>query len=291
MDQKKLDIIKHFVGYVKKELNIQSLPSIKLISDKSWVENYRSFGEYNPNENYVKVFYPGRNLADVCRSLAHELVHHRQGELNMLRPESGATGSDIENEAHSLTGIIMRDYGKLNLSVYDLDQVSQFIDEGKQVGTLYHFTSYVSMVQILKSNLVLKTFQMDIQPYVSFTRNKQFTSDTISTQVRIVVDGDKLSNKYSISPHADTKAGYGRTGQDEAEERISLIKYPRGVDIRPSLIRVDVLDFMSYYDFDKYGGFWNDEDGIGEPPSNRSYDAMIKLLKKKNVPYEVVKKF
>lgn len=291
VDQKKLDIIKHFVGYVKKELNIQSLPSIKLISDKSWVENYRSFGEYHPGENYVKVFYPGRNLADVCRSLAHELVHHRQGELGMLRHDSGATGSEIENEAHALTGIILRDYGKLNLGVYDLDAPTQSLDERKQVGTLYHFTSYNSMIQIIRSNMVLTTWQKDIQPYVSFTRNKNLQSDTIEKQVRIVVDGDKLSDKYNISPHADLKAGYGRRGQDEAEERISLEKYPKGIDIKSSLINVDVLDFRSYYDFEKYGSFLDDEDGVREPPSNRTYDALMKQLNAKNIPYKVVTKF
>jgi len=121
MNQNNLDTIKHFVQYVKKELNIQSLPSIKLIADKDFVSTYRSYGEYNPNQNYVKVFYLGRNLADVCRSLAHEIIHHRQMELGMLDHNSGDTGSEIENEANALAGIIMRDYGKLNLSVYDLD--------------------------------------------------------------------------------------------------------------------------------------------------------------------------
>ncbi len=123
MNQNNLDTIKHFVQYVKKELNIQSLPSIKLIADKSFVSNYRSFGEYSPNKNYIKVFYLGRNLADVCRSLAHELIHHRQMELGMIQMDSGETGSEIENEANALAGIIMRDYGKLNQSIYDLDSI------------------------------------------------------------------------------------------------------------------------------------------------------------------------
>lgn len=121
MNQKKLDTVKHFIAYVKKELNIQSLPHISFIADKSFVSDYRSFGEYNPGKNTIRVFYPGRNLADVCRSLAHELVHHRQNELDMIYNEAGETGSEIENEANALAGILMRDYGKLNLSVYDID--------------------------------------------------------------------------------------------------------------------------------------------------------------------------
>lgn len=123
MNQSNLDTLKHFIGYCKTELNIQSLPKIKLIGDKSFVSDFRSFGEYNPGLNQIRVFYLGRNLADVCRSLAHELVHHRQEELGMIGKNSGETGTEIENEANALAGILMRDYGKLNHSVYDLDKI------------------------------------------------------------------------------------------------------------------------------------------------------------------------
>jgi phage-related protein len=121
VNQKNLDILKHFVGFCKKELEIQSLPKISLVKDRSFVEMRRSFGEYNPGEMTVKVFITGRNLADVCRSLAHELVHHRQQELNLIYSDAGETGTEIENDANAIAGIIMREYGKLNLSVYNLD--------------------------------------------------------------------------------------------------------------------------------------------------------------------------
>ena len=101
MTQSNLDTIKHFIRFCKEELNIQSLPHIKLISDRSFVEQFRSYGEYNVHENQAKVYYPGRNLADICRSLAHELVHHRQKELNMIYQEAGETGTEIENEANA----------------------------------------------------------------------------------------------------------------------------------------------------------------------------------------------
>lgn len=121
MNQNNRNTLKHFISFCKKELNIQSLPNIKLIGDKSFVEQSRSFGEYNPNDNSVKVYYLGRNLADVCRSLAHELTHHRQNELDLLTNTAGETGTDIENDANAMAGILMRDYGKLNLNVYDLN--------------------------------------------------------------------------------------------------------------------------------------------------------------------------
>jgi Zn-dependent peptidase ImmA (M78 family) len=59
----------------------------------------------------------------VLRSLAHELVHHRQEELGMIEAMSGDTGSEIENEANALAGVLLRDYGKQNVQIYDLDNV------------------------------------------------------------------------------------------------------------------------------------------------------------------------
>ena len=118
MNQNSLNTLKHFIQFCKKELEIQSLPKISLVKDKSFVETHRSFGEYNPTEMTVKVFIAGRNLADVCRSLAHELVHHRQNELDLIYDTAGETGTEIENDANAMAGILMREFGRLNLNVY-----------------------------------------------------------------------------------------------------------------------------------------------------------------------------
>ena len=120
MHQNRLNVLKDFIGFCKAELNIQTLPKISLLNDKSFVEQNRSFGEYNPQTNTIKVVALNRNLADICRSLAHELCHHRQNELNMIYNEAGDTGTDIENDANAMAGILMRDFGKRNVDVYEL---------------------------------------------------------------------------------------------------------------------------------------------------------------------------
>lgn len=121
MNDASKSIIGNFVKFCQKELNIQELPSIKLIADKNWVAEYRSFGEYNPSARTIKVYYLGRNTADVLRSLAHELTHHRQEELGMIDQGSGETGTDIENEANAMAGILLRDYGKMDVRIYDIN--------------------------------------------------------------------------------------------------------------------------------------------------------------------------
>lgn len=120
MHQNRLNVLKDFIGFCKAELNIQILPKISLLNDKSFVEQFRSFGEYNPQTTTIKVVALNRNLADICRSLAHELCHHRQNELGMIYNESGDTGTDIENDANAMAGILMRDFGKRNVDVYEL---------------------------------------------------------------------------------------------------------------------------------------------------------------------------
>jgi len=118
-NQERLDIIKDFVDYCRINLEIEQLPEIEFTEDKSWATNSRSFGHYIPSNNFLKVYIGNRNLADILRTLSHELVHHRQNELGMIKSNSGETGSEIENQANSISGILMRNYGKTNELIYE----------------------------------------------------------------------------------------------------------------------------------------------------------------------------
>ncbi len=151
--------------------------------------------------------------------------------------------------------------------------------EAKNIGNLYHFTSYKNLMLIIEDQYVLKS---TIQPYVSFTRNKNFKSSSIPMQVRLTVDGNTLSNKYRIQSYADVRAGYGRGTEDESEERISLNKYPRGVDISKSLIEIQVIPPQDLGPHD---------DEMGEPPSLMNYYVLLKYIQENGVPVKIVKKF
>ncbi len=82
------------------------------------------------------------------------------------------------------------------------------IQEGKQVGILYHFTDTDSLVDIIKSDTIeaheINEYGLeDHGKYVSFSRNKNFANETtfFKFQCCIVIDGDRLSNRYHIEPH------------------------------------------------------------------------------------------
>jgi hypothetical protein len=112
-------IIEDFIQFVKNKLDIDKLPTTSFINDREWATEKRSFGQYNPNQRHLDVYIGNRNLADILRTLCHELVHHRQNELGKLYADAGKTGSNIENQANSLAGIMMREYGKSNDLIYE----------------------------------------------------------------------------------------------------------------------------------------------------------------------------
>jgi hypothetical protein len=117
--QKKAEILVDFINFCKNSIGIEKLPKIQFIKDNGWVKQNRTFGQYRNDSRSLVVYIGNRNLADICRTLAHELTHHRQNEMGMLGPDSGKTGSPIENQAHEVAGIVMREYGKIQTLIYE----------------------------------------------------------------------------------------------------------------------------------------------------------------------------
>ena len=112
--------IGEFIKYAIKNLAIQNPPrNLTLSYNNDQAKSKRSFGYFEPASNKIWVYVKNRNMADILRTLAHELVHRRQAELGMLDDMSGETGSVIENEANAKAGVLLRDFGKINNSIYE----------------------------------------------------------------------------------------------------------------------------------------------------------------------------
>jgi hypothetical protein len=47
------------------------------------------------------------------------LVHRKQEEDGRLKINSGETGSPIEDEANAIAGVLLRNFGKINNSIYE----------------------------------------------------------------------------------------------------------------------------------------------------------------------------
>jgi hypothetical protein len=117
-DEKK-QLIKEFVKFVAKELKLKTLPQIKLSTNNAEVKERHSFGYFRPGDNNIWVYTKNRNMADMLRTLAHEMVHHKQAEEGRLDMKSGETGSPIENEANAKAGVILREFGKTHEMIYE----------------------------------------------------------------------------------------------------------------------------------------------------------------------------
>jgi len=117
-DSSKGKVIGDFVNYVSEYLSINK-PKIKLINSPDYTQEYHSFGGYLPLEEKIMVVVHNRNMADILRTVAHEMVHHMQNLDDRLTPTSGEDGSPDENEANSLAAVIMRKFGRENPHIYE----------------------------------------------------------------------------------------------------------------------------------------------------------------------------
>jgi len=100
-------MVTHLLELCKRELEIDQFPQIQLINEPT-TRSGTSFGEFDGN---IVVVIKGRHPMDVMRTLAHELVHWKQRVENLEL--DGSDGSDTENQANAIAGIIMRKFGQM----------------------------------------------------------------------------------------------------------------------------------------------------------------------------------
>ena len=118
MEDDRTKTIKRFVGFASEKLGIiNNLPGITISYDGDVARRMKSFGKFEDGK--ILVVVTQRNLADVLRTLCHEMVHHKQFLEGRLNPESGRDGSEHENEAHATVGVILREFGRENPEIFE----------------------------------------------------------------------------------------------------------------------------------------------------------------------------
>jgi len=117
-EEKKSEIIDKFISEVCQYLGINS-DKIEISYDPTEAQEMASFGKHTPSDGIIRVVAANRNLADVLRTLAHELVHRKQEKEGKLYNGAGDDGTDIENEANAEAAVIMRKFGKANPIIFE----------------------------------------------------------------------------------------------------------------------------------------------------------------------------
>lgn len=127
-----------------------------------------------------------------------------------------------------------------------ISYLEKHILEAKQVGTLYHICSLEAYLKYVLPNDTLSSRGFytnkiyNSKDFVSFTRSKSYVVPTVDDShilVRLVVDGDKLSENYKIVPYNDlSDAQFDITKLREFEEAVrgpikNISKYTKSVQI------------------------------------------------------------
>jgi len=117
-------ILLDFIKFAAEHLELEKLPKFDFVFDsKQSVEN-KSFGGYRPGAEHITITVKNRHINDVCRTLAHEMVHFKQ-DLNkeLEDDDAGSTGSPQENDANAQAAVIMRNWGKQHPDYFDKESV------------------------------------------------------------------------------------------------------------------------------------------------------------------------
>lgn len=110
------NITNEFVKFVATELQLETLPSkIKFVGSNYSKENM-TFGTYNVQTDEIVIVKGNRHIADVLRTLAHEMVHHKQRQEG--KEMNGEDGSPLENEANAKAGELMRKFRYVRPELY-----------------------------------------------------------------------------------------------------------------------------------------------------------------------------
>jgi len=120
-DSDDLDIqseVDKFADWAAGILKIEKRPEIELSMDTEEAQTNHHTGGYVNGDDSVWVYANNRNLVDILRTVFHELVHVRQGELDMIKPRSSYPGSPIEAQADQLAGKFIKIYGEQNHHIF-----------------------------------------------------------------------------------------------------------------------------------------------------------------------------
>jgi hypothetical protein len=117
-------ILHEFVRFAAKDLELKSLPEFDFVFNTKRSLEHKSFGGYSPGAEHITITVKNRHVMDVCRTLAHELVHYSQDLKSELEDDdAGATGSPQENEANARAAVIMRNWGKKHPELFGKESI------------------------------------------------------------------------------------------------------------------------------------------------------------------------
>lgn len=116
-DEQKIRL-NNFVKFAKDYLGLKTTPKIVIQNGRKDLKTTANY-DYTNSEKVIKINAKNRMLVDVMRSIAHEMVHHRQFEQGKLSVRPPDIGGEIEDEANAVAGQIIKLFAKEDQTIYD----------------------------------------------------------------------------------------------------------------------------------------------------------------------------
>ncbi len=227
------DQVQEFIRNTADQLDIENIPKVELHDDPDWSIDNHSFGMYEPESHVLHVNLHNRHLLDILRTVAHELAHCRQHEIESLTPSAGETGSRFENEAHAVAGIIMRNYADANPEMFGKstmhENASGYIPKNKKEARDPRYSMAVSV---------------DIKPgQVGKEANKLALNTGRNGEPGLLMKSANLRESRMPQP-------------SQGQGKYRDLNAPLGPEFKPTMpkgtVRVDVSDVYDWYKLGKH---------------------------------------
>lgn len=111
--------VEKFANWMIEKLNIKNPVKIELSMDTEEAQTNHHTGGHILGTDEIWVYAKNRNLVDILRTVAHELAHIKQGELDMIKLGDSYPGSPIESQADVIAGKYIKIYGKENNYIFE----------------------------------------------------------------------------------------------------------------------------------------------------------------------------
>lgn len=118
LNDTKKEKLKEFVKFVKDQLELKTVPTISIQNGRGELKTTANY-DYTKENKIIKINAKNRALVDVMRSLAHEMVHHKQYEEGRLKVKPPDIGGEIEDEANAKAGQYIKMFAQKDNTIYD----------------------------------------------------------------------------------------------------------------------------------------------------------------------------
>jgi hypothetical protein len=118
LTEEKKELLDEFVEFVAEELSLMNMPKVIVQNGRGKLVTTASYN-YQETPQVVRVNGKNRALVDIMRSVAHEMVHHKQYEEGRLKVKPKDIGGEIEDEANAKAGQYIKLFAKKNKEIYE----------------------------------------------------------------------------------------------------------------------------------------------------------------------------